>query len=101
MWAIVNYNSCIGNCSVRGDILDFAVCHEKDSVGAGRAGFIVTLGQGPKFFSERGCPSVSENGILGKFFILPDGLSSDGMYNRVGKMFKMGYECLSLTIWEK
>ena len=75
--------------------------HEKDGVGAGRAGFIVALGQGPKFFSERGCPRVAENGVIGKFFIFTDGLSSDRMYDGVGEMFKMGNECLLPPFWEK
>ena len=89
------------NRSVRGGIFDVAVGHEKDSVGAGSASFIVTLGQGPKFFSKCGGSCVPENRIICKFFILTDGLSSDGMYNRVGKMFKMGYECLLSQFWEK
>ena len=75
--------------------------HEKDGVGAGRAGFIVALGQGPKLFSERGCPCISENGVIGEFFIFTDGLSSDGMYDRVGEMFKVGNECLLSPFWVK
>ena len=86
---------------VRGDIFDVAVGHEKYSVGAGSAGFIVTLGQGPKFFTKGGGACVPENGIIGEFFILADGLSSDGMYDGVGKMFKMGNKRLLPQFWEK
>ncbi len=63
VWAMVNYDSCIPNCSVFGDMLNFIVGVEEDGVGSfGDTRF--ALGKAMDFLAKCWYSEIFEVGIM-------------------------------------
>jgi hypothetical protein len=77
------------------------MCHEKYSVGAGSAGFIITLGEAAEFFAERSGPDVAGSRIVGEALIFVDGFSSYWVDNGICKMLEMWHWGELRPFWEK
>jgi hypothetical protein len=63
VWAMVNYNSCIRNHSVVGDMLNFIVGEEEDSVGS-FGDTRLALGKAMDSLAKCRYPEIFEVGIM-------------------------------------
>ncbi len=83
---MVNYNSCVGDCSVLWDCANVSVREVKNcisSFGDTRA----SLRQTVEFFAHCVDPQIFEEGILDQFSVVGDGFLCDRMYNAITVFF--------------